>query len=67
MRTHPRVLKDFAALGVTMTQDELVAKLGDSYKIIEAAGFVLVPKAWRERALRAAENKGAFASPGTEA
>lgn len=39
---------------IAMTHDELVESLGDAYAKIIDAGFVLVPRWWREAALKAA-------------
>jgi hypothetical protein len=49
--------------GLTMTHDELKKALGKRYRVIEDAGFVLVPRQWREEVLkildaRAKERKG---------
>lgn len=40
--------KVLAEGGMAMGHDELVALLGDKYNIILDAGFVLVPKKWRD-------------------
>jgi hypothetical protein len=40
---------------MTMTHDELAARLGDAYHTIEGAGFVIVPRVWRDDALAALE------------
>jgi hypothetical protein len=33
---------------ISMTHDELMAQLGPAFEKITAAGFVLVPKSWRD-------------------
>ena len=40
-----------AALGgfqITMTHDELAVKMGVAYQVMLDAGFVMVPKKWRQ-------------------
>ena len=45
--------------GLTMTHDELEAQLGTaSTALIAAAGFVLVPRQWREDGFAAAARVG---------
>jgi hypothetical protein len=54
-----------AAIDITMTHDDLVAALGPAvFKTITDAGFVLVPREWRERVFRA--SKARAESAGTE-
>lgn len=43
----------FDRLEISVTHDELVASIGAVYHEITNAGFVLVPKRWRDDALKA--------------
>lgn len=38
--------------GLTLTHDELVEQLGAGARLIEEAGFVLVPRTWRDVVMR---------------
>jgi hypothetical protein len=40
-------------LQISMSHADLVIALGDKWKLIEDAGFEIVPKKWRDDALRA--------------
>jgi hypothetical protein len=40
-------------MNITMTHDELAAALGSTYREIIDAGFVMVPKKWREDVMTA--------------
>jgi hypothetical protein len=46
--------------GIIMTHDDLVTALGpEASKKIADAGFVLVPREWRERVFRASRDRAA--------
>ena len=44
---------------ITMSHDELEAALGNGAKLIADAGFVLVPRVWREQVFTALEKRAA--------
>jgi hypothetical protein len=46
-----------ARFGLAMTHDELAASIGLAYQKINDAGFVLVPRGWREDVMKALEKK----------
>ena len=46
-----------ASAGITMTHDELAKDLGPAYQQILDAGFVLVPKRWRENVMAALDKR----------
>jgi hypothetical protein len=37
-----------AKMQVTKSHDELIRQLGPAYQLIKEAGFVIVPKKWRD-------------------
>jgi hypothetical protein len=39
-------------MNITMSHDELAAALGPAYQQIVDAGFVMVPKRWREEVIK---------------
>lgn len=45
-------------MNITMSHDELVKELGDAYKKITDAGFVMMPKKWREDVMNFLSNQG---------
>jgi hypothetical protein len=46
--------------GIAMTHDELAAKMGPAYQQMTDAGFVMVPKKWREDVYGALQELGEF-------
>jgi hypothetical protein len=46
-----------ASAGIAVTHDELAKAIGPAYQQILDAGFVLVPKQWRERIIAALHDR----------
>jgi hypothetical protein len=44
--------KHFDHAGITMTHDELVMELDGWHQKIVDAGFVMVPKSWRDKVMK---------------
>ncbi len=45
--------------GITMSHDELAVMLGDAYQKIIDAGFVMVPRNWRQEVCEALSGRSA--------
>lgn len=54
----------FDRMQIVMAHDELSAALGPAFKKIEDAGFVLVPRRWRDDALNALSKRSAAKTKG---